>query len=151
MIVWGSESVSGKDIVVTQEDIREVQLAKAAIFAGVTILMKKAKCRRMSLQRLLIAGAFGTYVDVHSAKIIGLFPDIPTNRIQFVGNAAGSGARMALISDDERKKADSIAGKMRRRIELGTDPDFQKEFLNATKFPHSNMNLFPNVRRIFKT
>jgi len=149
VIAWKDETSTGNDIAITQNDIREVQKAKAAIYTGAFILMKHMDVKSEEIQRIFIAGAFGNYIDPLSAKIIGVFPDIPLQNIQFVGNTAGSGARMALLSTDMRRLAEEVAKRI-GYLELGADPDFQKEFLNATYFPHREVSRFPNVMKILR-
>jgi len=144
-----SETASGHEIVITQEDIRQIQLAKAAIYSGISVLMRQLKITARDISKIFIAGAFGTYVDPQSARLIGMYPDIPLSQVQFVGNAAGSGARMALMSIGIRKKAEEISEKV-HYIELGADSNFQNEFLNATYLPHKNLELFPSARRLLQ-
>jgi len=149
VIAWKDETSMRNDIVITQNDIREVQKAKAAIYTGASILMKHMDVKPEEIQRIFIAGAFGNYIDPLSAKIIGVFPDIPLQNIQFVGNTAGSGARMALLSTEMRRVAEGVAKRI-GYLELGADPDFQKEFLNATYFPHKEVSRFPNVMKMLR-
>jgi len=149
VLAEASETASGHEIVITQEDVRQIQLAKAAIYSGISILMRQLHIKGGDISKIFIAGAFGTYVDPQSARVIGMYPDIPLSRVQFVGNAAGSGARMALMSIDMRRKAEEISGKV-HYIELGADSNFQNEFLNATYLPHKNLELFPSVRRLLE-
>jgi len=134
-----------RDIVITQKDIREIQLAKAAVYTGCHILMKRKAIKPNDIKNLYIAGAFGNYINPVNAKIIGLFPDIPTESIKFVGNAAGAGARMALISKKLRDDAASISRKT-NYVELASEPDFQAEFLSAMSFPHRDMSRFESIR-----
>jgi len=149
VIAWSDENSTGDDIVVTQGDVREVQLAKAAIYTGAAILMKRMKIDFRDIKKVFIAGAFGNYVDPQSARTIGMFPDVPIQNVQFVGNTAGSGARMALLSTQMRRVAEEVARRI-EYIELGADPDFHKEFLNATYFPHKETERFPNVMKILR-
>jgi len=149
VLAGASETGSGNEIVITQEDIRQIQLAKAAIYSGISILMRRLGISAGDISKIFLAGAFGTYVDPQSARVIGMYPDIPLSRVQFVGNAAGSGARMALMSIEMRRKADEISKKV-DYIELGADPNFQNDFLNATYLPHKNIDLFPSVRRLLQ-
>ncbi|MEM3004640.1 MAG: ASKHA domain-containing protein, partial [Candidatus Bathyarchaeia archaeon] len=149
VIVDKEEAGIDEDIVITQSDVREIQLAKAAIHAGISILMKHMHTRPSMIKRFFLAGAFGTYVDPKSACTIGMFPEIPLDRIRFVGNTAGSGARMALLSQRTRGQVDRILEKI-RYVELGADPDFQREFVEAIDLPHARMELFPNFSRIAK-
>ncbi|MEM3699674.1 MAG: ASKHA domain-containing protein [Candidatus Bathyarchaeia archaeon] len=150
VIAWGNETKTKKEITVTQRDIREIQLAKAAIYTGCSILMKRKKLKEKDIAKLFIAGAFGNYINPENAKIIGLIPDIPTEDVEFVGNTAIVGAKMVLISEEARKKADAISKKV-RYLELAADPSFKKEFLKATLIPHENLNKFPSVRDILRS
>ncbi|HRU05134.1 MAG TPA: ASKHA domain-containing protein, partial [Candidatus Brocadiia bacterium] len=92
-------------ILLTQRDVREVQLAKGAIAAGTNMLLAELGATVNDLHTVLLAGAFGNFIRRNMAKRIGLLPDLPTDRIQFVGNAAGAGARMALLSRASRQEA----------------------------------------------
>jgi uncharacterized 2Fe-2S/4Fe-4S cluster protein (DUF4445 family) len=147
VVAWKDETSVGNDIAVTQGDIREIQLAKAAIYTGASILMKKFGVKAYDVQRVFLAGAFGTYVDPQNAKIIGMYPDVPLERVHFIGNTAGSGARMTLLSVDARKTASDIARRV-EYVELGADPDFQSEFLKATYLPHQESERFQSVSRL---
>ena len=149
VIAWKDESSIKTDIVVTQEDIRVVQLAKAAIHTGASILMTHLGIRPDDIQKIFLAGAFGTYVDPQNAKIIGMYPDVSLDRVQFVGNTAGSGARMTLLSVEARDLAEKIA-KSVEYVELGADPSFQSEFLKATYLPHQELDRFPNITALLK-
>lgn len=123
-----------KDIVVTQHDISEIQLAKAAIRTGISILLKECGINEEEIEKMVIAGAFGTYINVESAIKIGMFPSIPLNIFTQVGNAAGIGAKLALISKEHRAIAGNIANRV-RYIELTTHPKFTHEFSHALQFP----------------
>lgn len=144
VLVWGKDTDTGEDITVAQHDIEEIQLAKAAIFTGVSTLMRKLGVKCQDLKRVYAAGAFGTYVDASSAVTIGMYPDIPVNRIRFVGNAAGSGARMALKSTHVRDLAEKLSKKV-EYIELAAEKDFQSEFAKAMFLPHRDLGRFPSV------
>jgi len=147
VVAWKNENFIKTDIVTTQEDLREVQLAKAAIYTGASILMKHLDVTPHEIQKIFLAGAFGTYVDPQNAKIIGMYPDVSLEKVQFVGNTAGSGARMALLSVEVREMAERIA-KSVKYVELGADPSFQSEFLKATYLPHQELNQFPSIARL---
>lgn len=123
-----------RNIYLTQKDIRELQLAKAAIWAGIQILVKTLGKEIQDIDELFLAGAFGNYIRPESAIQIGLLPSIKKSKISPVGNAAGTGARMALISLKERIEADQIAQKI-EYIELAKHPDFQKIFIEGMSFP----------------
>jgi uncharacterized 2Fe-2S/4Fe-4S cluster protein (DUF4445 family) len=113
----------------TQDDVRAVQLAKAAIRTGVDLLLREAGLAEQSLERVIIAGAFGAYIDVTSAIDIGMFPPLPPERFEQVGNAAGVGVRMALVSGGAREHARRLAARC-RHVELSTLAGFQKVFLS---------------------
>ena len=144
VLVWGKDTDTGEDITVAQHDIEEIQLAKAAIFTGVSTLMRKLGVKCQDLKRVYAAGAFGTYVDASSAVTIGMYPDVPVTRIRFVGNAAGSGARMALKSTHVRDLAEKLSKKV-EYVELAAEKDFQSEFAKAMFLPHRDLGRFPSV------
>jgi len=125
---------TGEDIVITQKDIRELQLAKAAIYAGIQVLLKELEVTPEEIDEILLAGAFGNYIKIDSALALGLLPAVAPGRIKAVGNAAGDGARMALISGTARAEASDLARRA-GHVELSTWPDFQDEFVNAMYFP----------------
>jgi len=136
VIAWNKETATGKEIVITQKDINEIQLAKAAIYTGCSILMKRKGVTTAEIDKVYIAGAFGNYINLENAKIIGLIPDIPTEKIRFVGNTAIVGAKMALLSKEKMKEAEKISREV-RYLELANDPDFEREFVKALLFPNS--------------
>jgi uncharacterized 2Fe-2S/4Fe-4S cluster protein (DUF4445 family) len=118
-------------ITISQKDVRELQLAKAAIRLGIQALVEAEGLFENDLEQIIIAGAFGTFIDVKSAIIIGMLPDLPLERFRQVGNAAGTGARLALISQSERKKTREIAQRD-NYIELAKVPNFNRKFAEAT-------------------
>ena len=131
------------DIVVTQKDVRAFQLAKGALYAGAKILMRRFGVKK--LDTVILAGAFGSYVDPEAALTVGLFPYCSLERVVAVGNAAGDGARLALISKDKRREAEKVARQV-KYIELTTDPAFEEEFMKAMHFPHKE-DEFPHLNR----
>ncbi|MDD5008158.1 MAG: ASKHA domain-containing protein [Syntrophorhabdaceae bacterium] len=133
VLVRHHESATGSDIVFTQKDIRQVQLAKAALHGGCRVLMNHLKID--AIHRIIISGAFGMHIDKESALAIGLFPWCEPENITMVGNAAGHGAYLALINREKREEADRIAG-MVTHIELALEEKFQKEFLRALSIPY---------------
>jgi len=134
VVAESAETATGKDVTITQKDVNETQLAKSAIYTGCSILMKRKNIEKKRINRVFIAGAFGNYLNPGNAKLIGLIPDVPTEKIRFVGNTALSGAKSALISKKMRKKATQIANSV-RYLELANDPDFNFEFSKALLFP----------------
>jgi uncharacterized 2Fe-2S/4Fe-4S cluster protein (DUF4445 family) len=111
--------------------VRELQLAKAAIRSGIQVLLEACRCTEDAVKRVIIAGAFGTYIDIASAVTIGMFPPLPLSCFRQVGNAAGVGAKLALISVRQRAKAQAIASRA-KYIELAGVPSFQQIFVQAS-------------------
>ncbi|MHC1604381.1 MAG: ASKHA domain-containing protein [Candidatus Methanofastidiosia archaeon] len=146
VIEWARKTNIKKDIVITSSDIREIQLAKSAIYSGVSILMDKRGITAKDIDRVLIAGAFGNYIDVENAMTIGLFPEVPLEKIKSVGNAAGTGARVSLMSQAKRKEENEILKKL-KYVELATEDSFQEEFVAAMNFPHSDLSLFSHTMK----
>ncbi|MDR3543812.1 MAG: ASKHA domain-containing protein [Desulfosporosinus sp.] len=130
VLVWGKDSATGEDIVLTQKDIRELQLAKGAIRAGISILLLEMGIDEQAIDRILLAGAFGNYIKKESALAIGLLPPVLLERIETIGNAAGDGAKMALLSVAERARARVLSYRA-EHVELSTRKDFQKVFISA--------------------
>jgi uncharacterized 2Fe-2S/4Fe-4S cluster protein (DUF4445 family) len=131
-VLIGDEERDGQPaITITQRDVRELQLAKAAIRAGIQVLLEANGRPEDEIEQVIIAGAFGTYIDVASAVAIGMLPSLPLNRFRQVGNAAGMGAKLALISLGKRAEAQAIASRV-KYIELGSAPGFEQTFIQAS-------------------
>jgi uncharacterized 2Fe-2S/4Fe-4S cluster protein (DUF4445 family) len=145
VLVKGAESGIQSDIVMTQRDVREVQLAKAAIFTGASSLLQRSGKRPQDVAALYVAGAFGNYIDFHSAKTIGLIPDIPRDRLKFIGNGAAAGAKLALLSRSLREVSEHIAEKV-DYLELTCAADFTRRYMDATHLPHRDPSEFPSER-----
>jgi len=122
------------DVVLTQHDIRELQSAKAAVATGIAALMEGTGVRTEELEEVLLAGSFGTFINPESARVIGLVPPVPVQRIAAAGNAAGEGAKMALLSFRERQVAFELPDRV-EYVELSARPGFNEEFVAATAFP----------------
>ncbi|WP_020592190.1 ASKHA domain-containing protein [Kiloniella laminariae] len=121
-------------ITVTQTDVRAIQLAKAALYAGVKLLMEKLGVE--TVDRIQLAGAFGSHIDVKYAMVIGLIPDCDLARVQSAGNAAGTGARIALLNKKSRKEIEDVVHRV-EKIETAVEPKFQEHFVNAMGMPHT--------------
>jgi uncharacterized 2Fe-2S/4Fe-4S cluster protein (DUF4445 family) len=121
-------------VILTQKDIREAQLAKAAIRAGIKLLQKKIGLEDDDIKQVLLAGAFGNYIRRESALRIGLLPDLPLERIHFVGNAAASGAEMLLLSRKCRIQAKKLALKI-QYLEIAHEEKFESVFTDSMSFP----------------
>lgn len=128
-------SGTGSPIQMTQADVRAVQLAKGAIAAGIQTLFDATGIRPETVSEVILAGAFGNYLDIEDAKAIGLLPDLPGVPVRSVGNAAGAGAQMALLSAESRAEADAVAARV-RPVHLSGRPEFQKVFVDCLRFPH---------------
>ncbi|MHC6179926.1 ASKHA domain-containing protein [Clostridium sp. JNZ X4-2] len=133
LMVPASETVNGNPILITQNDITSIQLAKGAISAGIKILVEKLEINLDDIKEVLLAGAFGNYMNPHSACTIGLIPKELEPKIKMVGNAAGSGAKLALLSQIEFERSDEIANKV-TYIELGAQKHFNLEFARGMQF-----------------
>jgi uncharacterized 2Fe-2S/4Fe-4S cluster protein (DUF4445 family) len=142
VVAWGAESSTGKDIVVTQDDIGEVQLAKAATYAGASILMGELGINSSDLDEVLLAGAFGSYIEPMNAMTIGLLPEVDLRKVKSIGNAAGIGAKKSLISKKLREEEGKITSKI-EYVELAAHQKFEEEFLYALDIPHADLSLFP--------
>lgn len=135
VLVHPENTQNQKAISLTRKDINELQLAKSAIRVGIETLLEAAGVKSSELVAFVIAGAFGTYINIESAIKIGMFPDIPRDRFQQVGNAAGTGARQALISKSLRQTSAEVASQV-AYIELTNHPEFQNRFLNHMYLPY---------------
>lgn len=133
LLAPAEECSARNDLVITQKDISAIQLAKAAIASGTKLLLKEFNLRANDLKKVVVAGAFGTYLQLESAIAIGMLPNIPITRYRQVGNAAGAGARLALVSMAERKRAEKIARSV-KYLELATQ-EFGSTFMEEIRFP----------------
>jgi uncharacterized 2Fe-2S/4Fe-4S cluster protein (DUF4445 family) len=133
LLVKSKETENEKPIYLTQRDIREVQLAKAAIYAGIKILLREVNISPEGIQKILLAGAFGNFIDKKSAIRIGLIPYLPLEKIESAGNAAGRGAEIVLLSKRMREVSQEISNKV-KYVELSSRTDFQEEFIKAMSF-----------------
>ena len=130
LLVPGARTAHGRDIVITRRDINEIQLAKGAIRAGIELMLVKAGLTAGQVDEWVIAGAFGSYLDLPSAVRVGLFPAQPLERFHQVGNAAGAGARQMLLALPERAAAARLAARA-TYVELTVEPEFTPEFMKA--------------------
>ncbi|MCL6447877.1 MAG: ASKHA domain-containing protein [Armatimonadetes bacterium] len=144
VLAWAEETSIGKDITFTQGDVRAVQLAKAALYVGARYLMEKLGVDRVD--SITLAGAFGNYINKESAMVIGMIPDCDLANVVAVGNAAGDGAKLALLDVDKRAEAAWIAREI-EFVETAIEPDFQERFAAAMAFPHAKEK-FPHIQHI---
>lgn len=141
ILATAEQSATGKEIVVTQDDVRNIQLAKAALYAGCKLLMQQYGVS--AVDKIVLAGAFGSYIDPLRAMILGLYPDCELSKVYAVGNAAGDGARIALLSRKRREESVQTARTI-HYIETAIDPSFQQEFVGAMHLPHMT-DPFPHL------
>ena len=138
-IVRGQESATGRDIVITQKDVRELQLAKAAIYTGCQALLDEKKTLAKEVETVYVAGAFGNYLNLGNAVAIGMLPPFNVERFKLVGNSAVTGARLGLVSKEMRDRAEIIALNA-RYLELGARKSFNKDFTAALNFPQIGLS-----------
>ncbi len=144
ILATAEQSSSGNPILITQQDVRNIQLAKGALYAGAKLLMMRAGVEQVD--EIILAGAFGSYIDPKHAMVLGLIPNCALAKVHAVGNAAGDGARIALLNRRRRAEASEIAQQV-RYIETAVDPDFQEEFVKAMHLPHQS-DAFPHLEGI---
>ncbi|MGW8273109.1 MAG: ASKHA domain-containing protein, partial [Thermodesulfovibrionales bacterium] len=134
-----------RDIFLTEVDIENILRAKAAIYAGVSLLVKEVGLDLSAIGRVYIAGGFGNYLSVAKAIIIGMLPDLPQEKFRYLGNTSIAGSYLALISEDMRGEAQDIASRM-TYIELSVSGRFMDEYMSAMFLPHTDISLFPTVQ-----
>jgi uncharacterized 2Fe-2S/4Fe-4S cluster protein (DUF4445 family) len=134
MLASKAETLSGRPLFITQKDIRELQLATAAIKTGINILLRLAGLASKDIDLILLAGAFGNFIRRNHARCIGLLPPVPSQKIRFIGNASLMGAKRAVLSMTEKENAAHIARQV-EHVDLSLSPDFQNEFGSAILFP----------------
>ncbi len=136
-----------RDIVLTEVDIENIIRSKAAIYAGITTLLKEVGLTVDKLEKIYIAGGFGNYLNIEKAIILGMLPDIPKDRFIFLGNTSITGAYLCLLSEELKKEAEDIASRM-TYIELSVSRGFMDEYMSAMFLPHTDMGQFPTVRSL---
>jgi uncharacterized 2Fe-2S/4Fe-4S cluster protein (DUF4445 family) len=144
VLAYADETAIGRDIVLTQPDIDNLVRSKAAVYAGASVLIKTLNLGFDDLEHLYIAGGFGNYLDLPAAVAIGLLPDIPLEKVKFIGNSSLSGAKLAILSREAFAEVENIAQKM-TYIDLSSNLQFMDEYSSALFLPHTNLELFPSV------
>ena len=138
-----------REIVLTEVDIENILRAKAALYAGISLLINEVGLALNDLDRIYIAGGFGNYLNVEKAITIGMLPDLPKEKFAFLGNTSVAGAYLSLLSSELRKEAEEIAQKM-TNIELSVSRNFMDEYMSALFLPHTDMGLFPTVAKLLE-
>ncbi len=144
VVAWGKDTADGDDITITAVDIDNLLRAKAAVYAGFNVLADRVGVELGSVERVLIGGAFGKYINVEKAVDIGLLPDLPWERFEFLGNTSVKGAYLALLDREMRAAVAGIASAM-TYIELSADNSFYEAFTSALFLPHTDLSRFPSV------
>ena len=150
VIEWANGTGIGKDIVITENDIKNLIMSKASVHAACVTLMNQAGINRKEISTIYFAGAFGNYINKKNATIIGLIPEIGIDKIVNIGNGAVTGANIALINRRKRKTLDDIACRI-AYIELNAESAFMDEYTSSTFLPHTDLTLFPMVQKLLET
>lgn len=145
VVVPAGESATGVDIVVTQVDINNLMRTKGAVNAALELLLDSVGCGLAELEKFYAAGAFGQYLHLESSITIGLYPDLPREKMIRLGNSSGEGARQVLLSSDKRRDIESIAKNI-TYFELNANQTFMNKFVGSKFLPHTNMDYFPTVK-----
>ncbi len=146
VLSYAAETQTGKDIVITEIDIANLMRAKAAMYAGLITLVNSVGLKPGEVQKILIAGAFGSFIDIKRAITIGLLPDLPLDRFHFVGNGSLTGARFAAFSTNFVIQVKKVA-KMMTNFELSENGDFMNNYIAALFLPHTHLEDFPSVKK----
>jgi uncharacterized 2Fe-2S/4Fe-4S cluster protein (DUF4445 family) len=144
VVAWGAESESGEGIVLSRVDVDNLLRAKAAIYAGFTVLADTVGIPLESVSKVLVGGSFGKYINVEKAVQIGLLPDMDWSRFEFLGNTSVKGAYLALLDWRKREQLAEISKRM-TYIELSADNSFYDAFTSALFLPHTDLSKFPSV------
>jgi uncharacterized 2Fe-2S/4Fe-4S cluster protein (DUF4445 family) len=149
VVVWASQSAVGTDIVINEVDIENLLRTKGAIYAGFSVLVQSVGITLADVEQVLIAGAFGQYINVEKAIQIGLLPDMPWDRFHYLGNTSALGAYYSLVSREMRRSVTEVAKKM-TYLELSADNTFYDQFMSALFLPHTDITTFPSVMRVLQ-
>ncbi|MDI6887984.1 MAG: ASKHA domain-containing protein, partial [Candidatus Thermoplasmatota archaeon] len=145
--VRAEDTKIGKDLVISESDIRNIIRTKAAIYAATSLLLKTVGYETKDLYQIFIAGAFGNYLDARKSILTGILPDVDIEKLRFIGNGALTGAQLILLSKKKKEEAEEIFRKI-TYIDLSTNPKFFEEFTSALFLPHTNLELFPTVKKM---
>jgi uncharacterized 2Fe-2S/4Fe-4S cluster protein (DUF4445 family) len=143
-----SNSYWGKNIFITEKDIANLLRTKGAVYSACSLLLKSVGLRYDEITSIYIAGGFGQHLDIENAIRIGLLPDLDRSQFHYIGNSSLLGAYLILFSDDNRGLVQKIANKM-TYVELNTEPSYMNEFTGSLFLPHTDMDLFPSVKKYF--
>jgi uncharacterized 2Fe-2S/4Fe-4S cluster protein (DUF4445 family) len=144
VLAWADESEIGKEIVLTESDIKNLIRAKGAIYSGIRTMLKMMELDGDAIEKIIIAGGFGNYLNINDSIQIGLLPDLPIEKYIFLGNSSVKGSRIALLSKEALQEAEEIGRKM-TYLELSVGNTFMDEFVSALFLPHTDLSQFPSV------
>jgi uncharacterized 2Fe-2S/4Fe-4S cluster protein (DUF4445 family) len=144
VLAWAHQAEGEKDVIITENDVKNLIRAKGAIYAGIRSLLRMVSLEVDMIDKVMIAGGFGNYLNVKDAVQIGLLPDLPPERFDFIGNSSVKGAHLALLSQKAWNEASEL-GKKITYMELSIGNDFMDEFVSALFLPHTDLSLFPSV------
>ena len=147
ILEFAKNTAMDEDIVFTETDINSLVLSKGAVYAGFSVLLNEAGMDFSMVDRVIITGGFGQYLNIERAITIGLLPDIDRDKFSYLGNSSIAGAYMALLSDDYRKEAINISNNM-TYIDFSSNSKFMDEFTSALFLPHTNTEAFPSVKKL---
>jgi uncharacterized 2Fe-2S/4Fe-4S cluster protein (DUF4445 family) len=145
VLAYSGETAIDRDIVITQADINNLVRSKAAVYAGASVLIKSMDLTFGDIEQIYIAGGFGNYLDLKGSIAIGLLPDIPLEKVKFIGNSSLTGAKVALLSREALDEIEKIA-QMMTYIDLSSNNQFMDEYSSALFLPHTDLELFPSVQ-----
>jgi uncharacterized 2Fe-2S/4Fe-4S cluster protein (DUF4445 family) len=149
VLAWKHETQIDRDITLTEPDLDNLIRAKGAIYSGCLTLLEEVGLKVQDIERIYLAGGFGSYVDLEKAMVIGLLPEIDPDRIRFVGNGSLMGAKMSCLTNRIRKDVVDVTRRM-TNFELSETPSFMDNYVAALFLPHTDMNQFPNLKARLK-
>jgi uncharacterized 2Fe-2S/4Fe-4S cluster protein (DUF4445 family) len=144
VLAWANETAGGEDLAVSEVDIENLMRAKAAMFAGYLTLIDSVGLKLQDIEQVILAGAFGSFINLENAIAIGLMPDLPRERFQFVGNGSLAGATLLAFSRDLLEEEHRVADMM-TNFELSETPGFMDQYIAALFLPHTQEDYFPTV------
>src|SRR5680860_1136734 len=145
VLAWAHQAGGEKDVVITENDVKNFIRAKGSIYAGIRSLLNMVAVDIEMISRVVIAGGFGNYLNIQDSVQIGLLPDLEPERFEFIGNASVKGARLALLSQNAWREADELGRKM-TYVELSVGATFMDEYVSALFLPHTDLSLFPSCQ-----
>jgi uncharacterized 2Fe-2S/4Fe-4S cluster protein (DUF4445 family) len=144
IVAFANETAMKEDIIFAESDIKNLIYSKGAVYAGLSTLMKEAGLDFSLVDRIIIAGGFGRYLDMEKAVNIGLLPDLERSKFAYMGNTSIAGAYMALLSGEHRKEAIQVCNNM-TYLDFSSNNRYMDEFTSALFLPHTNLEMFPSV------